>query len=348
MKIMMILCALTLVMSACGNVRELNDAMSPAPSVDAPSVDAPQPPQFLSCVGLPMTCGLSGSGSCCDSLDVPGGAFDRSYDAAGDTSSGNTSFPATISSFRLDKYKVTVGRFRRFVNAGVGTQSSPPVPGAGAHTTLSGSGWDVGWNASLEANTAALIARLKCDSIFQTWTDTPAANEHRPINCITWYEAMAFCIWDGGYLPTEAEWNYAAAGGDQQRAYPWSSPPGSLTIDAFHASYSDGTNCVGDGAAGCALTDLVAVGTTPAGDGRWGQSDLAGNVYEWTLDWNVPEYSNPCVDCAATTAGVVMERRVRGGYFGDLAKFLRRAFATSATTRSDTTTSVFVAQGHRE
>jgi hypothetical protein len=91
------------------------------------------------------------------------------------------------------------------------------------------------------------------------WADPPdAAHANLPMNCMNWYEAFAFCAWDGGRLPTEAEWNYAAAGGDQQRAYPWSSPPGALVLDAAHASYYDGTDCVGDGLPDCALTDLLA------------------------------------------------------------------------------------------
>jgi formylglycine-generating enzyme required for sulfatase activity len=224
--------------------------------------------------------------------------------------------PAMISSFRLDKYEVTVGRFRKFVEAGMGTQANPPLEGAGAHAAIAGSGWSASWNTKLATSRDALTAAVKCNTTFQAWTDAASLNEARPMNCLTWYEAMAFCAWDGGYLPTEAEWNYAAAGGEQQNAYPWASS----TVDGTHASYYDGTSCVGDGMMGCALTDLVAVGTKPNGNGRYGQSELAGNVSEWTLD-SISPYPNPCTDCAKLTdAG---DRVIRGGSFGESAFYLR-------------------------
>lgn len=270
---------------------------------------------FASCLALPHTCGASGTDDCCNSLTVMGGTFFRGYDAAG---AGDMTAPATVSSYRLDKYEVTVGRFRAFVAAGFGTQANPPQVAAGTHPNISGSGWQAAWNVNLAANTSALTAALKCNkdapttAVWATWTDAPGNNENRPINCVTWYEAMAFCAWDGGYLSTEAEWEYAAAGGSEQRAYPWSSPATSLTLDASHAAY----DCLGDGsqAGNCTLADMTVVGSKPNGDGKWGQSDLSGNVAEWTLDTAGP-YPMPCNDCARLD--VNYNRDIRGGSYGD-------------------------------
>lgn len=273
---------------------------------------------------MSQSCGTA-SDSCCTSLPVPGGSYFRSYDFLGDPASGDTKHPAKVSGFRLDEYEVTVGRFRAFVQAGMGTQLQPPASGSGPHPNVAGSGWDSSWNTSLVATRGVLTTALKCDPMFQTWTELSGDNENRPINCVTWYEAFAFCIWDGGYLPTEAEWNYAAAGGDEQRLYPWSIPSNSTVIDGVHASYSDdtdGLNCTGDGISGCALTDLIAVGTKSAGVARWGQLEMAGNVVEWVLD-SPGSYADPCTDCmnpATTTRGA------RGGSYHFAAMLARAGF----------------------
>ena len=87
---------------------------------------------------------------------------------------------------------------------------------------------------------------------------------------MSWYEAFVFCIWDGGRLPTEAEWEYAAAGGNENRLYPW----GSAAPDATLVNYGFGDN-----------TPYLAVGSKPLGAGRWGQQDLAGGMWEWAFDW---------------------------------------------------------------
>lgn len=272
--------------------------------------------------GCPASCGPNGSSNCCESSVVPGNAtgatlageqFYRFYDVASDNA-----FPldpanaATVSDFRLDTYEVTVGRFRAFVNAGMGTASTAPPAGAGAHTKIPGSGWDPGWNSNLPADTATLTASLKCSSTRQSWTDAAGANEGLPINCLTWYEAFAFCIWDGGYLPTQAEWNYAASGGSEHRAYPWANPASSLAIDCTNANYYVSptvTYCV-NGATGA----TNRVGTeSPKGDSRWGQADIGGNALEWNLDWYASPLPTPCDDCANLATGTY--HVVSGGSF---------------------------------
>lgn len=254
--------------------------------------------------GAGINCSASNDTDCCAKDTADGGAFSRSYDGVGFT---DPQYVATVADFALDRYEVTVGRFREFVEAGYGTQAKPPAQGDGAHPLIADSGWSSAWNGFLASSSDALKANLSCDVTFQTWSDSPGANEKKPINCVDWYEAFAFCAWAGGRLPTEAEWNYAASGGSEQRVYPWGD-----TLDYQHAVYG----CETDGVPGCSSSDLFDVGSrSPAGDGKWGHADLAGSMSEWVLDKFLDPYPMPCSNCAAVTVG--SGRMRRGGAWNE-------------------------------
>jgi formylglycine-generating enzyme required for sulfatase activity len=253
-------------------------------------------------------CGPNANENCCLSPVVLGGTYNRGNDATA---------PATVSDFRLDRFEITVGRFRSFVN---GYPANKPVAGAGAHPLIPNSGWQSAWDTNLPSTKAGLTASPNCDpntTDKPTWTDTPGANENKPLNCIDWRVAFAFCAWDRGRLPTEAEWNYAAAGGSEQREYPWSNPPSSVDIDISYTVFQ----CESDGMTGCSLADILHVGSkSPKGDGRWKQADLGGGVFEWTMDNLLFPYAVPCVDCA--NIGADFARLIRGGGWFNEAPFL--------------------------
>jgi formylglycine-generating enzyme required for sulfatase activity len=305
-------CIAALAWSAACDMSAIRFPSPDAPGGDDAGISSSGPP---SCRGQAATCGKNLDQDCCKSLEVPGGTYLRGYDAAQGTS-GNQDAMATVSSFRLDAYEVTVARFRAFVNDGKGTQDSPPAANDGTHAGISNSGWDPAWNGDLISGSIPSSERYSCGNDPKrpsTWTANSGENEHRPINCITWFEAFAFCAWDGGYLPTEAEWNYVAAGGSEQRAYPWSIVPDNLSINDTRVNYQ----CIGSGGPSCELGDILAVGSRPDGDGRWGHSDLAGNAAEWVLDWWNPSFPNPCNDCADFRGSAVTPpmRGTRGGGF---------------------------------
>jgi formylglycine-generating enzyme len=259
----------------------------------------------MSCAGLAVTCGTSAD-SCCTSLEVTGGSFDLGDPAAS---------AATIATFKLDKYEVTVGRFRKFVEA----YSGPPAAGAGAHPLIAGSGWQSAWDANIAANGAALTTAVQCNSTFQTWS-TSGANDRLPMNCVSWYQAFAFCAWDGGRLPTEAEWEYAAAGGDEERTYPW----GSAAPTSTRAMYGYSGNYT--------FSDLLPAGSKPTGAGKYGQMDLAGSMMEWNLD-QYSAYAPICNNCAKLTGG--FDRVIRGGDFANGAEQIVAAYRS----QNDPTTS---------
>ncbi|HEY3664779.1 MAG TPA: SUMF1/EgtB/PvdO family nonheme iron enzyme, partial [Polyangiaceae bacterium] len=256
-----------------------------------------------SCVALPANCGPGKNEDCCDTRFVSGGKYNRSNDPA---------WPATVSDFRLDRFEATVGRFRQFV--GVYTQDMIP-DGAGKNpNNPKDPGWDAKhWNSKLATDRDALSERLRLKASGHTWTTKPTAtSETLAINNMSWYEAEAFCIWDGGRLPTAAEWNYAAEGGAEQRVYPWSRPASSTTIDQSYAVYYP------DGNPPSSIVQPVG-STSPTGDGRYGQADLSGNVAELVQDFLDGGQGYPhtkvCTDCAYLTAPTGDPRDALGGHY---------------------------------
>ncbi len=318
--------ATALVLGAVGNgclldvdferVDELDT--SPCTTVGEPLAAGP------SCGAGLQVCGVSGDQDCCARQWLPCGTFKRGHDGVNYIDDNH---PATISSVWMDRYEVTVGRFRAFLaspDARV-TQDSVPLNGVGAHPNNALSGWRSSYESDLEIDLAHMRMALDCTAQ-GSWTDVPGANENLPITCVTWAEAVLFCAWDGGRLPSEAEFHYAASGGAEQRVYPWSVPATQNQLD--------GTLAV------IAASSSSPVGSLPAGAGRWGHLDLTGNVYEWLLDSTVwqddgtgDSYLNPCVDCVDTEKDELRRASRGGSYLNSLATYpedLRSAKAGSA------------------
>lgn len=256
--------------------------------------------------------------SCCDRITVPGGSFLMGRSVSGTDAYPSTwddeqpEHPATVATFALDRFEVTVGRFRNYVEQYSG---APPSDGDGAHPLIPGSGWQSAWNAGLPASKAQLISAVQCNPSHQTWTDNAGANEIYPINCVEWLVAFAFCVWDGGRLPTEAEWEYAAVGTDN-RLFPWGQAIPTTTSGHANWQLSGGS-------------PMIAVGSYPAGVGPWGHHDLAGSVWEWALDWWDTDWytdpsGNPCNNCANLLPATTF-RMSRGGGWDYIVEFLRGA-----------------------
>jgi formylglycine-generating enzyme required for sulfatase activity len=166
--------------------------------------------------------------------------------------------------------------------------------------------YETGWVSSDDAN-LGFNNGGPCALDVTTWMQY-SGNENLPINCVNWSTAYAFCIWDGGFLPSEAEWEYAAAGGNQQRLYPWgSTPPGTSNQYAIYNCYypNETGNCVG-------TANIAPVGTALQGAGRWGQLDLVGEMGQWNMDWFSSNYVNPCTDCAYLAMTVPAYQSIRG------------------------------------
>ncbi len=248
------------------------------------------------CVVPPPSC-LDVNAPGCGWITILGGSFTMGGDAL-----ANGDMPTagliSLSGFTLDAYDVTVARFRRFWAGGHPAATSPMRYPGGMLTWTGGS------------VTEPLSLTDHCD-----WTAAAGTLEAHPITCVDWYTAQAFCAWDGGRLPTEAEWEYAARGMvlgglTPERAYPWSNRVPSATCDL-----AEWNACAGDDGT---VTKRVGSHTQNAG-----LYDLAGNVWEWSADWYAPYGDTMCWSLASQRDPVcgnaaLGNRVVRGGSWHDV------------------------------
>ena len=163
--------------------------------------------------------------------------------------------------------------------------------------------------------------------VYHHWQDQrpPKGLESHPVVNISWKDAIDYCAWLGKVtgksitLPSEAEWEKAARGDQDQREYPWG--------NRFEATRC---NCQGLG-----LNSTTPVGIFSEGASPYGCLDMAGNVWEWTRSLRAAyPYPQPGDQRQQREDLIVNGHRVlRGGAFDHNQGSVRCAFRLSGDSR---------------
>jgi formylglycine-generating enzyme len=216
-----------------------------------------------------------------------------------------------VSPFSMDRYTVTNRHFREFVEA------------TGYRTEAEKFGWSfVFWLHIPRSRFQELVAdRVPvapwwCKVCGAKWS-TPegpgsdiSTREDHPVVHVSWNDAAAFARWTGQRLPTEAEWEYAARGGLEQKLYPWGDelqPDGEHRCNIWQGEFPY-YDTAEDGYSGTCPVDAFP----PNGYGLY---SITGNTWEWCADWFSAEYHKTaaCNDPVGPRSGTA--RVTKGGSF---------------------------------
>ena len=225
--------------------------------------------------------------------------------------------------FYLGQHEVTVGQFRRFVEAS-GYQPESEADGTGGY----------GYNPQYDPATTARGDAFEGRDPRYSWRNPGfAQNDDHPVVNVTWNDAQALAAWlsrtEGQHyrLPTEAEWEYACRAGTRTR-YPHGDDPAGLTrtantFDQAATPYWERWRAQAlPGNDGHAFTSPVGSHAPNA----FGLHDMLGNVWEWTADWHGDTYyaRSPRNDPQGPATGTVRVRR--GGSWHTWAFYARCSY----------------------
>lgn len=220
-------------------------------------------------------------------VELPGGTFLMGTDYAhGFPQDGEGPVHAVhLKPFAIDRHPVTNEAFRRFVRE------------TGYRTEAERYGWSfVFWAHIPESRRRELIedtvagAPWWCKVSGARW-DAPEGfgsnvdeRETHPVVHVSWNDATAYADWAACRLPTEAEWEYAARGGLEQKLYPWGDelqPDGEHRCNIWQGEFPF-VDTADDGYAGTCPVDSFP-------PNLFGLSSVIGNTWEWCSDWFSPE-----------------------------------------------------------